>query len=150
MMRFKVLSALLTLFFLFAYADAQLEFCNKTYKKVSMVLLGYDGSFWLTKGWYNIEPSACKQLISKKLTNRYYYFYAHRADGSEWKDDRGKVTTCVDDKAFTFYHEDCNNIYENTRRVALRKIDIGSGNSKYRMNLTASSEPYITNGASSQ
>jgi len=80
-------------------ALADFRLCNNTGSTVG-VAIGYkDPEGWVTEGWWNVTPRACKTLLRGSLVARYYYIYAVDYDrGGEWS---GQAYMCSRDKEFT-------------------------------------------------
>lgn len=75
------------------------QFKNETRDKVYLAF-GYfdqDKDSWMSEGWWSIEPQSTVTPYSKKLTQRYYYYYAYSSTGV-WK---GETRFCTTNQAFT-------------------------------------------------
>src|SRR5579871_2109640 len=70
-----------TMFLSVAPAAAQLTICNKTGYPIDVALAYQPDGDWLSKGWYKIDGGHCAEVTSGDLTQRYYYYYAVRAQG---------------------------------------------------------------------
>lgn len=88
-----------------APALAGLEFCNQTGAKVS-VAIGYKGDKgWTSEGWWNFDPTECREVISRDLTLSHYYW---RAESAELSWDHENYMFCTSDDVFTIVgDEDC-------------------------------------------
>ncbi|MDE4131924.1 DUF1036 domain-containing protein [Phaeobacter sp. QD34_3] len=117
-------------------ALAGLEICNDADKSLS-VAIGYaDGKTWVSKGWWNIDPGACKTPLSGDLKNRYYYYRAN-ASGSPFAS--GDYTFCTTSSAFTIAGDtECGNRgYETT---GFRKLDTGETAKHFTLTLVNTSD----------
>ena len=70
-----------------------LTFKNECGMSVSVCIAYYDPKKcpdikWAKAGWWNIANRKSVTVISGNLNNRYYYFYAVAANGSEWNGPR--------------------------------------------------------------
>ena len=62
-------------------AHADLTICNQ-YRETIYTAYGFNnGTDWVSRGWWQIDPGQCVALISGALTNRYYYVYADTENG---------------------------------------------------------------------
>jgi uncharacterized membrane protein len=77
-MRF-VLASLLFITFT-GPALASLSICNRTNHPARIALGRFNGTNWMSEGWWNVQAEKCQMLITGALKARYYYLYA--ADGS--------------------------------------------------------------------
>lgn len=67
-------------------ASARLKACNHTREPVSLAVHWLKSDKWTSDGWWSIQPGQCITPSDQpdKLTNRYYYYYAVRKDGTVW------------------------------------------------------------------
>lgn len=80
-------------------AQAGLEICNGSDFKQS-VAVGYKaGDDWISEGWWNLDPGACREPVKGDLKRRYYYVYAS-AKGRDFAPEK-KYTFCTQSDAFT-------------------------------------------------
>lgn len=75
-----------------APAQAGLNVCNHTPQKATMALGKYNGSQWVSQGWWRIQPNRCLELVSGRLLARYYYLYATDSAFANWD---GNKIFCV-------------------------------------------------------
>src|SRR3954468_3072850 len=70
-----------------------LTLCNSYPARVSAAIAFYspetcggDGGDFEMMGWWPIEPGACAHVYANDLAdvNRYWYYFAHSADGAFW------------------------------------------------------------------
>ena len=73
-------------------ADAGFNVCNKGGRAARIALGRFNGTRWISEGWFHVEPKKCAELIAGKLVARYYYLYA--SDGAVGTWDGGK-SFCV-------------------------------------------------------
>jgi uncharacterized membrane protein len=69
-------------------ADAGLSVCNKGTHDVKVALGLFNGTRWISEGWWQVGEKKCVQLTSGHLDARYYYLYA--TDGASGTWDGGK------------------------------------------------------------
>ena len=81
-----------------------------------------DGGNWEKKGWWKIGPGQSKTVFSDDVedVNRYWYFFAHAADGAQWA---GPYSEIVPHIAFDWCENTANT---DSRRVGMRELDVGS------------------------
>ncbi len=91
-MRRAILLAAVTLLALGAPAEAALSVCNKTSLPARVALGRFDGSRWISEGWWTVRPRTCAGLITGQLDSRYYYLYATDGAAGIWD---GKTHFCV-------------------------------------------------------
>lgn len=102
-------------------ALAYLKLCNESGEKVWATIAYYDSSYqyYISEGWWSIEPEGCKTVLSYDLKDRYYYVYGHSSNLT-WS---GDYSFCVDpDNPFTLYNagERCSGEWRK-----FRKFDTG-------------------------
>src|SRR5690348_14178074 len=86
-MRFA--SAVLILaIFLAAPAEAGFAVCNKGSHPANVALGRFNGTDWMSEGWWTVAPRSCVSLIGTPLDARYYYLYATDGGSGTW--DGGK------------------------------------------------------------
>jgi|SRR5579871_815580 len=85
----RFLLALLALVSLMSPAEARLAVCNRSDRAATVALGRFNGTDWMSEGWWTVAPSACADLIKEPLDARYYYLYA--SDGASGTWDGGKV-----------------------------------------------------------
>lgn len=104
-------------------ASADLTACNDYHQGISVAIAYYNKSdgYFISTGWYNIEPGYCKAVMTGNLDNRYYYMYATNYDWTwEWS---GDYKFCADpDHKFTFYNAQHN----CDQTESFREIDTGN------------------------
>ncbi len=52
----------------------------------------FNGTRWISQGWWHVDGKKCAELVAGKLVSRYYYLYA--SDGAVGTWDGGK-SFCV-------------------------------------------------------
>jgi uncharacterized membrane protein len=70
-------------------ADAAFTVCNKTAHPARVALGWFDGSAWISQGWWTIAAKACESLLPGPLDARYYYLYAADGGSGSWSGARG-------------------------------------------------------------
>ncbi|MEJ1969372.1 MAG: DUF1036 domain-containing protein [Rhizomicrobium sp.] len=89
-MRFVLAFALL--FAAVGPAEAKLAVCNKGVREAKVALGRFNGTRWISEGWWQVPGKKCAELIAGKLDARYYYLYA--TDGAQGTWD-GSKTFCT-------------------------------------------------------
>ena len=89
-----------------------------------------DGGDWEKKGWWQIEPGQSKVVYGGDVNdvNRYWYFYAHAADGAVWS---GPFEETVPDRAFDWCEHTADT---SSRTVGMRQLDVDD-NDNYNLRL---------------
>ena len=95
--RLMRLGLILALLLLAAPAHADFKVCNRTANAARVALGRYDGTDWLSEGWWTAAPRACATLITGKLVARYYYVYASDGGAGTWG---GSRAFCVGNAKF--------------------------------------------------
>ncbi|HUB84928.1 MAG TPA: DUF1036 domain-containing protein [Rhizomicrobium sp.] len=65
-------------------AFAGLNVCNKTQRDARVAVGRFDGTEWMSQGWWTIAPRACAAVVSVPLKARYYYLYAVDGGSGSW------------------------------------------------------------------
>jgi uncharacterized membrane protein len=65
-------------------AFAALNVCNKTARDARVAVGRFDGTQWMSEGWWVIAPKACAAVVSAPLKARYYYLYAVDDGSGSW------------------------------------------------------------------
>ncbi|MBS0279337.1 MAG: DUF1036 domain-containing protein [Proteobacteria bacterium] len=73
-------------------AHAGLNVCNKTAKSTRVALGRFDGTTWMSEGWWILAPKKCAVLVPGTLRARYYYLYAGDGGAGSWD---GETKFCV-------------------------------------------------------
>jgi uncharacterized membrane protein len=112
-------------------AQAGVEICNEG-ARLQSVAIGYESpeGDWVSEGWWQIAPGACKTVMARALGRRDLYYRATSGDGFD-----GPFGFCTQSAAFTITgDQDCaGRGYERNR---FRKVDTG-GNDPFRLTLGA-------------
>ena len=77
-------AALLALPLLTLPAHAALNVCNHTAKPTRVAVGRFDGTAWLSEGWWVIAPKNCVAVVPGRLKARYYYLYAVDGGAGSW------------------------------------------------------------------
>jgi uncharacterized membrane protein len=78
-----------------------------------------DGGDWEKAGWWKIEPGGSAIVHGGDLDKRYWYFYAHAADGAYWA---GAYEEIVPHIAFDWCSDTANT---DSRTIGMRELDVG-------------------------
>src|ERR1700722_464281 len=70
-------------------AQAAFTVCNKTAHPARVALGRFDGSAWISRGWWTIAAKACDSLLPGPLDARFYYLYATDGGSGSWGGARG-------------------------------------------------------------
>jgi uncharacterized membrane protein len=82
-------------------ALAGLHVCNKTTSTVTLALGRFNGSEWMSQGWWDIPGHHCAAVIKTPLKARYYYLYAGNGGPGSW--DGGRKFCVADSKNFAIH-----------------------------------------------
>ncbi|MEM1409974.1 MAG: DUF1036 domain-containing protein [Pseudomonadota bacterium] len=110
-----------------------LEFCNET-DITQTIGIGFEGDAgWLSRGWWNIDPGACKVALGEPLEKQYYYYYASVSGGTF---QGGGYSFCTTTEAFEILGDaNCEGRGYVTNNFA--EIDVGAGATGYRFVLNS-------------
>ena len=72
-----------------APAEARFSVCNRSAHATSVALGHFNGTDWMSEGWWTIQPRTCANLMRAPLDARYYYLYATDGAAGTW--DGGKT-----------------------------------------------------------
>jgi uncharacterized membrane protein len=73
-------------------AEAAFSVCNKGVREAKVAVGRFNGTHWMSEGWFHVAGKKCAQLVPGKLDARYYYLYA--TDGAQGTWD-GSTNFCV-------------------------------------------------------
>ena len=65
-------------------AHAGLSVCNRTAQPAKLALGRFNGTQWMSQGWWTIAGHHCSTVISAPLDARYYYLYATDGGPGSW------------------------------------------------------------------
>ncbi|HEY0300690.1 MAG TPA: DUF1036 domain-containing protein [Rhizomicrobium sp.] len=88
----RIVLALAFLLALAGPAQAGLSVCNKGARDVRVAVGRFNGTRWMSEGWWRVPAKKCLSVVAGKLVARYYYLYA--SDGAVGTWDGGK-SFCV-------------------------------------------------------
>jgi uncharacterized membrane protein len=71
-----------------APAHAKFAVCNKGTHEADVALGHFNGTDWMSEGWWKVAPKSCANLLSTPLDARFYYLYANDGGAGTW--DGGK------------------------------------------------------------
>lgn len=110
------------LFVLSSQCFAGLIVCNNTAQPSNIALGWKEGTDWVSKGWWEVQPRDCRLLIIGELRNKYYYYYAESKSGDlKWNDSK-EAHFCTTDDKFYYNSNSDNCVGENFRRVDVEHI----------------------------
>ncbi|WP_088622829.1 DUF1036 domain-containing protein [Oceanicola sp. 22II-s10i] len=123
-------------------ATAGLTFCNDSGRSQS-IAIGYKvGESYLSRGWWNLDPGACKEVLTGDLTQRYYYY---RMESRGYSFD-GDYAFCAENAAFRIEGDTaCATRGYDERRF--RKIDTGKTAKTFTYTVTGSSQTALKSDA---
>lgn len=101
-------------------ALAALEFCNSTDVTLSTAVASRSSGEWLSKGWHNIKPGKCMDVIPGSLKKRNYYVYA-KGDDIRFE---GRHTFCTIPDGFRIRGRNCSG--KRYDRTKFRKVHTGN------------------------
>lgn len=70
-------------------AQAAFNVCNRTAHDVSVAFGRFDGTEWLSEGWWPIAARHCTAILPGRLVARYYYLYASDGGAGLWSGSHG-------------------------------------------------------------
>ena len=115
--------------------DARADFrvCNESTDTVGVAIGYYDGSDFVSEGWWHVDGEACETLVSGTLASRFYYVYAENAERSRrWG---GEVRMCTAEDEFKIDGvKDC--IARGFARMGFGEYDTGE-EASWTVRLTA-------------
>jgi uncharacterized membrane protein len=88
----RFLALLLAVLVLGQPAWAGLSVCNKGARPAKVAVGRFNGTRWMSEGWWSVAARACAEVVPGKLDARYYYMYATDGRSGTW--DGGK-SFCV-------------------------------------------------------
>ena len=117
-----------------SHALAAMVFCNRTQLPLEAALghrekhEGEEGDFWVSEGWWRIDPGQCSRVFGQPLKERFYFYHATALTSAApdkkpfvWQ---GKYQFCVDNKAFKIEGDgDCEG--RGYRVKGFQQIDLG-------------------------
>ncbi|MGN6514589.1 MAG: DUF1036 domain-containing protein [Rhizomicrobium sp.] len=81
-------AALLLLPFPGLPASAALNVCNHTKTAARLAVGRFDGTAWISEGWWTLAPKQCSVVVPGRLKARYYYLYAVDGGAGAWSGER--------------------------------------------------------------
>jgi uncharacterized membrane protein len=84
MLTMRFLPALLFFALLSQPASAALNVCNKTARDARVAVGRFDGTDWMSEGWWTVTPAKCTTVVTGPLKARYYYLYAVDGGSGSW------------------------------------------------------------------
>ncbi len=87
-------------------AEAALNVCNRSNLPAKVAVGRFNGTKWMSEGWWTIEPTKCATLVEGNLKARYYYLYATDGAAGTWDGGKNFCTT-PNDKFAIVGRADC-------------------------------------------
>ncbi len=72
-----------------APARADFAVCNKSAHSAKLAFGRFNGTGWMSEGWWTIPPGKCETLLNGALKARYYYLYASDGGAGTWDGSKG-------------------------------------------------------------
>lgn len=69
-------------------AAARFTVCNRTAEPVKLALGRFNGTQWMSEGWWTLPRDHCTAVINTPLKARYYYLYATDGGPGSWDGGR--------------------------------------------------------------
>ena len=73
-------------------ASASFTLCNRAAREANVALGRFNGTDWMSEGWWKIAAGNCAELVSGPLDARYYYVYGNDENSGTWQ---GGTTFCT-------------------------------------------------------
>lgn len=73
-------------------AHASFAVCNKSAHAARLAFGHFNGTDWMSQGWWTVAPGKCETLLSTPLDARYYYLYASDGAAGTWDGSKGFCT----------------------------------------------------------
>lgn len=70
-------------------ALANLSLCNRANHPARIALGRFNGTDWMSEGWWIVDAGKCQSLISGALKARYYYLYTSDGSSGSWPGSHG-------------------------------------------------------------
>ena len=99
MLTMRFTAVLFTLTLLPLPAHAALNVCNRTAKPARVAVGRFDGTAWVSEGWWILAPRKCDAVVPGRLKARYYYLYASDGGAGSW-DGESKFCVGIGDGKF--------------------------------------------------
>jgi uncharacterized membrane protein len=65
-------------------AQAGFSVCNKAARPAKVALGRFNGTQWMSEGWWSIDARKCTKLLTGPLDARYYYVFATDGHSGTW------------------------------------------------------------------
>lgn len=118
-------------------AQAALLYCNRTHVTIEAAFGHREQGVWISEGWWQIEPGQCARVLSKPLSQRFYFYFARalaapKPDGQMPLVWSGKYSFCTDAKAFNIEGDsDCE--VRGYKTQGFEEIDVGANKRDYTL-----------------
>lgn len=63
--------------------------CNKSAHTAKLAFGHFNGTDWMSQGWWTVQPGKCATLLNAPLDARYYYLYAGDGGAGTWDGSKG-------------------------------------------------------------
>ena len=73
-------------------AEARFTVCNRSAHATSVAFGRFNGTDWVSQGWWMVAPSTCVSLVKAPLDARYYYLYATDGAAGTWDGNKAFCT----------------------------------------------------------
>ena len=80
----------------FAPAEAGLNVCNKSALPAKVSVGRFNGTHWMSEGWWTVAPAKCTEVVTGTLNARYYYVYATDGAAGTWDGSKFFCTAPTD------------------------------------------------------
>lgn len=130
-------------------SHAELSFCNHTRSDIFIAVAWGNEGVFTRKGWFKAEPGQCVAPIKGNLKERYYYYYAQRADRSIWAGDDDNRKYCIHPTSVFEYKGNDFTCPSEAYTVNFHRIDTGDDLS-YEMAFTHRNEPFDVSNPTSR
>ncbi len=77
-------------------AEAGLSVCNKAARPVKVALGRFNGTRWMSEGWWHVDGRKCAELVGGSLPARFYYLYATDGQAGIWGGGKSFCTGAED------------------------------------------------------
>ncbi|HEX3810745.1 MAG TPA: DUF1036 domain-containing protein [Rhizomicrobium sp.] len=84
-----IFASLILLALASAPAHAGFAVCNKTAAAAKVAIGRFNGTDWMSEGWWTVAAGKCQTLVTAPLNARYYYLYASDGGTGVWDGSKG-------------------------------------------------------------
>lgn len=83
------LAAIIVLSLFAGPALAGFSVCNKSAHTAKVAFGHFNGTDWMSEGWWSVGPGKCQTLSAARLDARFYYLYAVDGGAGTWDGSKG-------------------------------------------------------------